>query len=133
MLTPRSSLSVFVADDDCEMRRVLEEVLREEGFEVVTFSNGTDLWRAMVSRYSSGQPLPVVVSDVNMPDFTGFDIAAGARDAFLSVKFILFSAFSNEKMREAAKALGVQRLLRKPFTLDELKDAIGNASAAGRS
>lgn len=114
---------IVVAEDDFEMRRLVADCLRKEGYEVHEVADGDQLLvRVEDSFFLRRVPAPVdlFLTDIRMPVYTGLDIVSGLRDAGLNTPVIIMTAFGNTETRERADALGAS-LLEKPFKLDELR------------
>jgi CheY-like chemotaxis protein len=66
----------------------------------------------------------VVVTDLSMPQLSGFDIARQVKAANASVPVIVTSGYVRNEDREQAKALGIEYVILKPNTIDELGQAL---------
>jgi DNA-binding response OmpR family regulator len=111
--------TVLVADDDTDIRRIVELNLRLEGFEVVTARDGPDaLAKAVAVRPD------LVLLDVRMPGIDGYTVCARIRaDASLAaVPVIIVSANYGAAEGEAARRAGADDFLVKPFHPDMLLD-----------
>ncbi|HEY1533218.1 MAG TPA: response regulator [Polyangiaceae bacterium] len=114
---------IVVAEDDFEMRRLVADCLRSEGYEVHEVADGAQLLvRIEDSFYLRPVPAPVdlFVTDIRMPFYTGLDIVRGMREAGLEMPVVVMTAFGNPETRERAEALGAT-LLDKPFKLQALR------------
>lgn len=112
-------LRILVAEDEGPLREILAEGLRDEGFEVVAASNGTEA----LELYSSDGPFDVLLLDEEMPRLTGRGLLVRLREQGERVAVILFSGNLELSEQEQAR-LGVGPTLRKPVSLDELSRAI---------
>jgi CheY-like chemotaxis protein len=113
--------TILVIDDEREIRETLGQALREAGYEVISFAGG----RAALE-YLRGEVLPdVIVLDLLMPDFDGWDFRADQRrdPPIASVPVLSFSAIG--KLVDGATSL------RKPADLDEIIQAIETAETSG--
>jgi len=115
-------LRILVAEDEAALREILAEGLRDEGFEVVTASNGAEA----LELYGSDGPFDVVLLDEEMPRLTGRRVLTRLRARGEQVAVILFSGNLDLSEEEQA-ALRVGPALRKPISLDELSRAIHRA------
>lgn len=117
---------VLVAEDDPEMRRLVVDALREDGYEVTEATDGDQL-QVMVTAAGGGSSASVdlIISDVRMPMRSGLDILRSVRSADWAVPVILMTAFSDDATRASADALGAI-LFDKPFALDDLRTAVVN-------
>jgi two-component system, NtrC family, response regulator AtoC len=118
--TPRR---VVVAEDDFEMRRLVTDCLRKEGYDVHEAADGGALLQSIEDAlFLRRVPLHVdlIVTDVRMPNYTGLEIVKGLRDAGMQVPVVIMTAFGNSETRARAAALGAA-LLDKPFKLETLR------------
>jgi DNA-binding response OmpR family regulator len=114
---------IVVAEDDFEMRRLVADCLRKEGYEVHEVADGGQLLlRVEDSFFLRRVPVPIdlFVTDIRMPVYTGLEIVAGMREAGLNMPVIIMTAFGNPETRERAEALGAA-LLDKPFKMEQLR------------
>jgi CheY-like chemotaxis protein len=124
---------VLLAEDDIEMRMLIQDVLSRDGWEVVEARNGTELLSLIAGQvYRTLRRAPaidLIISDVRMPGLSGLDVLAAIRRADWAVPVILITAFGERIVHLEAKRLGAVAVLDKPFALDRLRAVA--ASAAG--
>jgi FixJ family two-component response regulator len=118
---------VAVVDDESPVRTMLGRVLRMAGYRVMPFAAGEDLLASL-----QVQPLACVVLDVHMPGLTGLEVHARLRAARCDVPVVFITASDYAEIDTAARKLAA-RLLRKPFSSDELVQAVGVAIADHRA
>ncbi|HET9989524.1 MAG TPA: response regulator [Kofleriaceae bacterium] len=120
-------VEILLADDDCEVRRILAEAFRKSGGHITEASSGDHLLAELRDRAANRSAFDLIVSDIRMPGLTGVEVlrvmlSAEARDdeqPFHETPVILISAFSDDEMRAEAASLGAA-LFSKPFDIDEL-------------
>ena len=111
---------VLVADDDPELLSVVAESLTHLGAEVVRASSGAEL----IERLAHAGPFDLIVTDVGMPWMSGLQAMHATRTAGLRSAVIVMTALRDPRIATMVQALGANAvLLRKPFTLSELKSA----------
>jgi len=116
---PRT-MRVLVADDDPDLREVIAEALRVDGFEVIEAANGAqllDLVGPSLLGGPEGAPAELVVSDLRMPGITGMSVLGGLRDLPWRPPFILITAFGDAETHAEARRLGASAVLDKPFEM----------------
>jgi FixJ family two-component response regulator len=124
----RSPATVYVVDDDPMVLRSVGRVLRSAGFEVETFPSG----QAFLAHPPAAGPSCVVL-DVRMPGLTGLDLqeALSARKRPVAIVFI--SGASDIPSSVRAMKAGAVDFLTKPYSPDELLDAVRRAIARNAS
>jgi CheY-like chemotaxis protein len=124
----RGPFRVLLAEDDAEMRSVVADALRGDGYEVVELADGGRLLVDIAARLKSGDgvdSLDLIVSDIRMPVCTGLQILAALRDAHWHTPVILMTAFGDDATRRHAESLSAV-LFDKPFDMDDLRTAVAN-------
>ena len=114
---------ILVAEDDLEMRRLVIDSLRRDGHDVVDVTDGGQLLVRISDFYrlcSTPEPIDLILTDVQMPVCTGFDIIKGLRDAHWATPVIIMTAFGDADARARAKKLNAV-LLDKPFEMIALR------------
>ena len=105
---------VLIIDDDEDTRLMLQQVLREEGYEVLECSDG----RLAVQAFRSGQP-DLVLLDVLMPGMDGINICLAIREES-DVPIIFLSAKGQATDKAIGLRIGADDYVSKPFDMDEL-------------
>lgn len=117
---------VLVADDDREMREVLEFKLRSD-HRVTTTVDGEECWAFLDER--GDDPPDVVVLDVMMPKLDGYQVLERVEgdDRFADVPAIMLTARGQESDVVAALDAGAADYVTKPFSPAELVARIETA------
>jgi len=111
---------VAVVDDDTEMRSLLEDFLKQQGYQVFAFENGPCLIEFLKSESEESQKLEVILSDIQMPLMSGIDLVFHIREYNKEVPIILMTAFGSIESAIAAMKKGVFDYITKPFKLNEM-------------
>jgi FixJ family two-component response regulator len=121
--TTAASPLVIVVDDDGSFLRSVARLLRVAGYAVQTFQSARQLLA------TSPAPRPqCLLMDVHMPEMTGFELSDRLVAAGWSAPALFMTAFDTPQTRELAKKAGRLGLLLKPFSQDELLEAIRRAA-----
>jgi DNA-binding response OmpR family regulator len=118
---------VLLAEDDAELRSLLADALRAQGYQVVELGDGEALLEFVARRLRSNgsiQGVDVLVSDIKMPGFSGMDVLVGLRRVADTTPVILITAFGDETTHELAHAFGAVAVLNKPFDVRHLTDTV---------
>jgi putative two-component system response regulator len=112
---------ILLAEDDDTLRKLTSIILEMSGFDVFAFSNG----QLALNAFSAVAP-DLVVSDIGMPNLDGFGLLDGVRQIpeGAVVPFLFLSAHSEQEDINAARRLGADDFLFKPFAPDDLVDAV---------
>jgi signal transduction histidine kinase len=108
---------VLVVEDEDGVRRFLVECLEMLGFTAVQAANG----REGLDRLAETRP-DLMIVDFAMPDMNGADVMAAARDRFPSLPIILATGYAD--MDAVERVASADRVLRKPFRIDQLSAAV---------
>ncbi|SOD74510.1 two-component system chemotaxis response regulator CheY [Jatrophihabitans sp. GAS493] len=114
-------MHLIVADDSAVMRRIVVRALRHGGFdcEVTEASDGAELVELVIN----GSP-DLVLSDWNMPNVTGIEALRTIRARGSDVPFGFVTSERSDAMRQQAADAGAAFLVGKPFTPEDLREAI---------
>lgn len=112
---------ILVAENDDEMRHVIEAVLKAQGYDVIAVKNGDAAIRS-IRRFRDKDPIEAVVTDHWMPEITGLELAQSIRntDRDWLTPIAIVSAFVDDDFRQSARELGVDEVIPKPFAVAEL-------------
>ena len=117
-----SSIRILVVDDDPEMRVLLAEELKLEGWEVREAGDGAEAVLAC-----RGTQFDVILMDKNMPGPSGLDLLPGFRRTCPGSRIIMMTAFGDVPSYVEAAEKGAVDFLFKPFRIDDMKAAIRKA------
>jgi CheY-like chemotaxis protein len=127
---PVGGRSVLLAEDDDDLRHLLAQTLRGEGFRVIECPDGLALAEALVSRLETGErPFDLVVSDVRMPGVTGLSVLEELSEweELRNLPMVLITAFGGPSLHALARRFGAVSLLEKPFDMPALLRVVRGA------
>jgi CheY-like chemotaxis protein len=112
---------IAIAEDDPGTRKLLSVVLKRMGHNVLEACDGTAAWDLVRVHRPA-----VIVSDVDMPGMTGFELLDQVRKhAELALTpFVLLTSMQERKSMRQGMRMGADDYITKPFQSDELRDAI---------
>ena len=116
-----SGLKVMVIDDSKTIRRTAETLLRKEGCEVVTATDGFEA----LAKISDQQP-QIIFVDIMMPRLDGYQTCALIKNnqMFRATPVIMLSSKDGLFDKARGRIVGSEQYLTKPFTREELLGAI---------
>jgi PAS domain S-box-containing protein len=118
---------VLYIDDDPTMAVVAQQLLERAGLHARC---ETDAALAIAHLQADPLAYDVVVTDYNMPELSGTDVARAAHALRPQLPVIVSSGYIDEALLECAQDGRVQGLLNKERTLEDLLPTIGRALAA---
>jgi len=113
--------NILVIDDTEDLRSVIATVLKSYGFSVREAQNG----RMGVQMIAEEKP-DLVICDVNMPAMGGYETLAAVRQSSrtATIPFILMTGLVSREGFRRGMVCGADDYLVKPFTPDELIEAV---------
>jgi len=123
MVTPK--FSVLVIDDQPGIRRLLQEVLTEEGYIVGLAANGYE----GVQKAKEMNP-DVILMDMKMPGMDGIETLRELKRAGRGDKVILMTAYGELDLINQAREMGATAFITKPFDIIALCQMIQDTVAA---
>jgi len=108
---------ILLVEDDPKIRDIMKWILEKSGYEVAVACDGPEGVSAAIA-----SPPDVLLLDVMMPGLSGFDVCRElkAKETTRGVPIVFVSARSGERSWEAARALGADGYLEKPFRSETL-------------
>jgi len=113
--------TILLAEDDQDIRDVVQEVLEERGYDVIPARTGRQALDFLMS--DGGSRPAVIILDLMMPIMTGWQVLEEIRlrPELGSIPVIVLTAVSQDMPTG-----GVSAVLRKPFDIDELLTLVGS-------
>ena len=104
------SLRVLIADDQVHTRQVLEQVLQENGFQVVQASNGREALKLFAENL-----FPLVITDIVMPEMDGIELLQAVKRLHPATQVIIITSHASVETAVEALRCGAYDYLFKPF------------------
>lgn len=121
MVAPTSPFKVLVIDDSNTIRRSAEIFLKQAGYEVLLAEDGFDA----LSKVNDHCP-DLIFCDILMPRLDGYQTVAVIRRSgkFAHIPMVMLSSKDGVFDKARGRMVGAQDYLTKPFTKDQLLDAV---------
>jgi FixJ family two-component response regulator len=119
---PKSKAIVFVVDDDLSVREGLERLLHAAGWEVETFPSAQEFLAHRKEDIPS-----CLVLDVGLPGLSGLDLQKRILEANREIPIVFITGHKDVPTSVRAMKAGAVEFLVKPFSEDDLLDAIRQA------
>lgn len=111
--------SVLVIDDTKNIRILLTQCLKFEGYEVTTASNGNDALKLLTDK-----TFDLIFLDVRMPELSGTEVLRQMRQMGVNTPVVIITAFGTVKNAVECTQLGAVTYLQKPFTENKIKQVL---------
>lgn len=106
-------VKVLIVDDEQDIIAFMKDALQDQGYEVITASNGPEALKALMNQPN------IIILDVMMPGMNGFELCEIIRKT-VSCPIIFLSAKDREEDRIKGLLVGGDDYLVKPFSMKEL-------------
>jgi DNA-binding response OmpR family regulator len=115
--------TILVVEDSSEIAAVLKDgILVRLGYNVLTATDGRTGLNLAVQHHPD-----LIFLDMNLPILSGMEMLMALRQTDCASPVIFMTVFGSESIAVEAFRLGVHDYLKKPFTQDEVKQAIDRA------
>ena len=118
---------VYVVDDDPSVRKALERLMRSSGHEARTFTSALE--------FLDGKRLETpacLVLDINMPGLNGLELQEHLAGQEISVPIVFITGYGTVPESVKAMKAGAVDFLQKPFSDEDLLEAISHALETDR-
>ncbi len=116
---------IIIIDDDEAMRSMLHEAMSDLGHEIVETASSDDAMKAFRKDVTS-----LIITDIVMPDKNGIDLIMELKRECPEAKIIAMSGGGGIEGRfdylAIAKLVGAGTVLKKPFTIKELRERVSH-------
>jgi two-component system, cell cycle sensor histidine kinase and response regulator CckA len=113
--SPKGSETILLVDDEEGVRKLVLAILKSNGYDVFEASNGS---MALAAYEKNGHKIDMVLTDVVMPQMTGFELGRALMERSPGLKILYMSGYRDNAIGEGGE--GLRAFLHKPFTPDAL-------------
>ncbi len=110
---------LLIVEDDPQMRRILSDMLSEEGYKVSSVGSGKEAIEKV-----KGNGFDVVVADIVMPGMDGMGVLKEVKKLEPQIHVIMITAFATIENAVEAMKNGASDYIAKPFKIAEVEVAI---------
>jgi CheY-like chemotaxis protein len=115
MSTIKRVPNILVVDDEPLVCWSIENTLIKEGFRVTTINSGETAIQLLFSNH-----FDLVITDLELPNMDGFQVAMAAKRYSPSIPIIMISACDDPEYRKRSKGVLIDYFIDKPFDLQEI-------------
>jgi len=113
-------LNILIIDDSLTIRKMLEKMLTELGFNVIAAAKSA---KEGIELYKIHQP-DFVTMDVNMPEMTGIEALKIIRDDYKNANIVMLTSKGDNSLIVEAIKYGAKGYILKPLNPKKIKDSI---------
>lgn len=121
------NITIMVIDDQPGIRRLLAEVLQEDGYNVAIAANGYDA----LHKVKEITP-QLILMDMKMPGMDGLETFRELKKAGKAERVIMMTAYGELELVKEALNLGAYKYITKPFDINVIKKIVAEAVNAGQ-
>ncbi|MFP4498413.1 MAG: sigma-54-dependent transcriptional regulator [Vulcanimicrobiota bacterium] len=122
MFENNKSVKILLVDDSEDTLELLERNLSQKKFTVLTAQNATTAIDIL-----NTTEINLVITDLKMPGYNGNDLIRYTRENFKFTEIIMITGYATVESAVEAIKLGAEQYVPKPFTDDELFEAVDKA------
>jgi CheY-like chemotaxis protein len=112
-------------DDDFIVRRLLQRILHDSGYDVALTANGTEAIDLYINAVNNGIPFDAVIIDLIVKDDVGGqELITKLKEINPQVKSIVTSGYVNESSLPALKEFGFNAMVAKPFSIEKMLNTL---------
>jgi FixJ family two-component response regulator len=124
----RSDETVFIVDDDPDIRAGLSDLLDSAGLRTRCFPSAEEFFKS----WNAAMP-GCLVLDVRLPGMTGMELQSKLAEVGATIPVIIMTAHGDVPMVRKALKAGAVEFLEKPFQDEELLQAVDQAFSVDRA
>ncbi len=114
--------TILIVDDNYDAIEILKEILTSMNYQTITAFHGKSGLQIAVERHPD-----LIFLDMNMPIMGGLEMLTALRQTNCTSPVIFMTAYGSEQVAVDVFRLGVRDYLNKPFTKEDVKEAIDRA------
>ncbi len=121
-------IKILVAEDNPAVREFIVRSLQSMGCQVLAVSDGQEALDILAR-----DKFNVLVTDIVMPNVDGIALALKAVRIMPELRVVMISGYAQERMRAHNMDALAHRIIAKPFSLEEICQAVKDALATPQS
>ena len=118
--------TILLAEDDKAVREFVSRALRQDGHDITAVSDGQQALTAL----ERGR-FDMLLADIVMPQLDGIALALKAAKEYPELPVLLMTGYAAERQRAHNLDALFQDVISKPFTLQEIRDAVRRMLGTG--
>ncbi|NOU79413.1 response regulator [Paenibacillus sp. LMG 31459] len=108
-------IKILVVEDDKHVRKLMNAVLKREGYDVVTAENGREALEVL-----EVQHIDLIILDIMMPEMDGYEFAEELKEADNRIPILMATAKQLPEDKKKGFRLGTDDYMTKPVDTEEM-------------
>jgi CheY-like chemotaxis protein len=121
---------LMYVDDDPAMLLMIDSLLQHAGYRVTALDRPLE---ALARVRASPEAFDLIVTDFNMPEMTGLELAQALAFVAPDLPVVISSGYLSDEMRAGALRAGVRGLLQKEYSLEQLAELVHSVLTENRA
>jgi two-component system cell cycle sensor histidine kinase/response regulator CckA len=113
---------ILLVDDEAQVVQVTGEILKNLGYEVVGKTSSTEILEVFSC---DPEAFDLLMTDLTMPGMTGLELSERVKAIRADIPIILFTGYSDQVSKSAAKEAGIDEYCMKPISMRALSNVVG--------
>lgn len=118
---------ILVIDDEASTRRLIEQTLKKQGYEVLLASSGDEGLKMVIDDSPD-----IILLDIQLPGMDGIEVLQKIKEINKDTVVIMATAMDDLKVAVKAMRLGAYDYINKPFHIDDLVLTVNKAMETSR-
>ena len=119
---------VLIVDDEDSMRMLVARAIAMDGHEIATAADGAEALEIL-----GEGAFDLLLTDIQMPVMDGIALALTAARDFPRTTILLMTGFADQRERASNLSAIAHDVITKPFSVADIRTAVADALAAGKS
>lgn len=113
--------AIILVEDEPDILIILHRLMRDltGGYDILTVNGGAEALAQLELR-----PVPLVITDYNMPGMNGLQLAAAVKETSPDTRVVMITAYATPELERRAREQRIDYYLPKPFPLDRLEQIV---------
>ena len=118
---PTGDEKILFVDDEVTLAELGKKILESLGYSVMTFTSSFDALEIFRTRPND---FDLIITDMNMPDITGKELAEALLEIRPGIPIILCTGYSSTISKESAEEMGIREFCMKPLGINQLAKTV---------
>ena len=124
-------MKILIVDDDAIVIQSCVRILKMEGIETQV-ANTVVEGEKLLSAVEDSCPFGLILTDVKIPGHDGFEMIRRARKIRPDIPVLMMTGYLTKKTMDKGRRYGADNYIAKPFTPDELVDAVNKTTVRNK-